>query len=128
LTTFFLSALLVWSNQSALDVVSDVAQANARQDRLIRRHEATRLALVPLTRRIAVTQILDDLADRLPEGVSLVSAEGDPHKGIVLNLLATDPQVVRDALDRDPFVRFKEIDEVPRDDGVMQISYRGTLR
>jgi len=128
LTILILSALLIWSNQSAIDAVADAAAGNVRQDRLLRQHEVTRTALLPLTRAIAVSQLLDDLADRLPDTVSMTAAESDQGKAVVLHMVAPDPQVVRDALDRDPLYRFIETDEQPRDDGAMQLVYKGTPR
>lgn len=128
ITTLMAASLFAWADLRAIDDLEPRAQAVMLLEKRARATEELRQAITPLSRQIAASKILDDLAGRLPKDAWLGDAERDPQGRLNLVINAGDPDTVREALAQNRLFKFEEVDETVGEDGQMRMVYRGRRR
>ncbi len=127
LVTLAIGNVMVWSNERAIDKMSDQAQLIARAERAERDSEALRDAVAPLLRKHSAAEILDGLATALPVEAFLMEANKVDNGKLRLRVSTEDPTNLRPIFASRAW-SLHEVDEAPAGNDHIETTVEGRMR
>ena len=122
------ASILTWHNDGRADALQEAVRPKLALERKLRRVEQTRSSLATLGRTTIASNILDDVAERLPEGSNLIEVSRDLEGTLRVVIETADPESVRAGLLDNPTLQLIEVDETLTDSGRMRVDYRSPSR